>query len=442
MAKYAGNQEYLTPPRSFAEKLNIASEGVSKGLQFYAQYKTKDEANKVLNNPNATPIQKAIALANMGHEKLGSDVLKTSVNQSIVDGINQKLQEDLKRIRGGNQNAPNANNVPVPTTNQAPTTAQPGPEGSPTQRPFTVNGPQNAGRNATELGFNAPATTQNAPQVAPAPQMSPRDQALAEADAYDQAASAAAQTGNVALQRDYQEKANQRRKDVRVDQQAKAKEKVAIRNANKAFREKIVGGIKNSKKMDFQLDQMEQLNEEGIEVSPLGYTALNMAGVPLSAFFDAPNAEALNKLSMDTTTGAVRDYGNRLFASEFKVFLQRIPELWQSQEGRRRVIKTMRMYNNLEKTEQDAYLQLYDFQKSQGEKNPVVEQEDVVRLAEERENQLIDQLNTELASERQIRDLGEVGKNKTLVRFPDGQILPVPNNELKEALQWGEVITR
>ena len=196
-------------------------------------------AKATIADPNATPIQKAMALASIGQEKLGTEVYKKSANESLIGGIEEKLNQRLGRggapaSQGGT--TPIRSNEPV-TQNQnvAPTTAQPGAEGTPTQRPFTVNGPANASRNATaqimqgiDQNYNPyasqqqPQAIQGAQQGTPQQQpqqIDPQQQLLNEADAYDQAASEAAKIGNVALQKDYQDKANQRREDVRQKQQ-------------------------------------------------------------------------------------------------------------------------------------------------------------------------------------------------------------------------------
>lgn len=419
------------------------AQGFAQGLQNFTQgyIKRKDQeaAKLVLEDPKSTPVQKALAWEKMSEgsgPKVYDTILKEQAlkkqeenDASVMQDLfpNQAKQQDAGQRAGVGTITPSDN---VPQGKLSPVQlAQQQQQAFPGYQNFQQAPNQQQVPDEQVQQEQAPQEQENAPEQ---PKRNISNIPTVELQ------NLLGRTKNKDIQKVIQSELNNRN----VDKKADAKIDAARRSANKDFRNKVVGGVKNSKKMDFQLDEMEQLNEEGVEVSPLGYTALKMAGVPLSAFFEAPNAEAMQKLSMDTTTGAVRDYGNRLFASEFKVFLERIPELWQSQEGRRRVIKTMRLYNDLEKVEQDAYMDLYNYQKSQGIKSPIVDQEDVVQLSGQREDELISQLNTDLASERQIRDLGEVGKNKTLVKFPDGNIYPVPNGELKEALQWGEVVTR
>jgi hypothetical protein len=231
MPKYVGNSQYDRPKRDFSEKLSIAAEGVSKGLQAYGQMKKAEEAKKILADPSSTPIQKAMALASINQEKLSVESYKKSANESLIGGITQNIKRELNQIRGGGQPQKEASRdrswVPDMSGRTAPirdagpaNTAQPGAKGtgSPTQPGFSPGAPQAAARNATALNQEMPNPNMaGSPQEsASIPQMSPQEIALAEADAFDRAASQAALAHDLPLQRDFENKANQRRMDVRA----------------------------------------------------------------------------------------------------------------------------------------------------------------------------------------------------------------------------------
>lgn len=288
MPKYVGNQEYLTPKRSFADKLAIASEGVAKGIQTYGQMKQMQEAKAVLADPKSTPIQQAMALASMGHEKIGSDVYKKSADQSLIADVESRLNQRLGR------------NI-TPTTNEQVNTVQPGAEGtgSLTQPGFSPAGPQQAARNATALNqpqlrdppLRQPApmmqnTPQGIPQSAPVPQVTPLDQA----EAYDQAAQELA-AAKPTVARFYENKANQIRKDVRADKKLAMDERQFAVNQNKAFNEETDKIQKSLPLKSQALDLAESAVSSG-EVGPLSRNNL---------------AKIFNRPELKTASGAALD---------------------------------------------------------------------------------------------------------------------------------------
>lgn len=221
MPYYANLPRYQEPTPE--EKSDRLVQTVAGAVGGYQKHKAQEAAQATLANPNATPIQQAMALAALGQEKLGTELYNKSADQSIVGGVVDRIDKRLEELRRRRGNKPGATPGINPNADIAPTTAQPGAEGTPTQRPFTVNGPQNASRNATELNANQGNIPNPNPSMigGQAPQQQEVDP-LEVADIYDDAALELAKT-NPSLARTYENKANQIREDVRIENNAKNK---------------------------------------------------------------------------------------------------------------------------------------------------------------------------------------------------------------------------
>lgn len=215
MPTYANLPRYQEPtPEAKSDRI---LQNVAGAVGGYQKLKATEHAQAVIANPKATPIEKAMALASIGQEKLGTEVFKKAADQSALSGIEQRLNQNLGR---GQPNVPGAT---PPIRPNEPIATQPGATeaGTATQPGFTPNAPQAAARNATALQPNAqPPIMAGAPQAAPQPQVDPEQ----EAQAYEQAAMEAAKENRHDVATQYANKANQIRKDIRNDKQAKQKQ--------------------------------------------------------------------------------------------------------------------------------------------------------------------------------------------------------------------------
>ncbi len=423
MPKYVGNIAKATPDRDFGEKLSIASQGISQALQTYSQIKKAEEAQAVISNPNSSPIQKAMALSSIGQEKLGTEVFKKAANESVLSGIEQRLNQNLGRTPNIRPNEP----VQRTTTTavEAPSeVAQPG---------FSVSGPQRAAQNA--MAVNQPREPipieQQQIEGQPAPQQIPQQMQQQvnpelEAQAFEQAAQEAAMVGNSPVATQYANRANQIRKDVRaaqVEEKKDAREAVKMaqqeefeeRKENASYRQKILNGIPQTKKLKAQIGRIEKLSEKA-ELTPGAVKALNFFGIPIGAF-DTANAQELEKLSNDLTATITSEYGNRILATEFNTFLKRIPTLLNSTQGRERIIRNMKLYSDAAEAEQNAYQDIYKMQKQSGIKHPIVKQEDVLEISEPKLDKIFEQLNSEL-----MEDSGTKEKAKLLPPSAQGTV--------------------
>ncbi len=115
---------------------------------------------------------------------------------------------------------------------------------------------------------------------------------------------------------------------------------------NKDYINKITDGAQAADEMDMRLDQMLSLKDLP---TPLMATTLETLGLPTSLF--SADAETADKLSIDLTKNIQQFYGNRILQSEFQAFLRSIPSLKNTSEGRKRIIRNMKSFNDLKRLE-------------------------------------------------------------------------------------------
>jgi len=437
MPKYVGNQEYLTPKRSFADKLAIASEGVSRGLQAFGQMKQQEEARRVLSDPNATPIQKATALANLGQEKLGVEVFKKSADQSLIADVEQRLNARLGR-----------SNEAIPVTDAGPASVpQPGEGGTPSQRPYTVGGPSSAARNAVQMSgglgltanqYQAPpevpqGTPQNVPQAQP--QVTPED----EIDAYDEAAQQLANS-KPSVSKYYENKANQIRKDVRQDrkffreiERDAIKDEQDIRKESAPYIEGVLNAYKGSKNQEAILNQMDGLAKNRDLTTPLMNNLLGAIGMPLG-ILNNPDSEEFEKLSNNLTRDITKFYGARINQTEFVNFLKQIPTLNNSEEGRIRVI------SNLKKMLEPAGLEYRIMSEIMAENGgkPIPNMNfEVTKRMEPTLEKWASEINNDM--HRLANQSTPLASDEVVMVFPDGARKRVPKSEVGKWSQWGKL---
>jgi hypothetical protein len=441
MAKYVGNSQYDRPKRDFSEKLAIASEGVAKGIESYGKIKQAELAQKTLADPNSTSIQKAMALANLGQEKLGTEIFKKSADNETLSGIETRLRQNL----GVNPAEPTRDRSWRPEIAQQETTAQPGAEGtgSPSQPGFSVNGPQNAARNPTALNQQAPNVDMNAgvPQGAPMPQGQQQQvDPKREAAAYEQAAHEAARAGNHPVATQYANKAKEVKKDIRQDKKFEhdiiresIKDEQDIRKESAPYIEGVLNGYKGKKNTEAILNQMEELASSQKLTTPLMNSLLGAAGLPLGVL-NNPDSEEFEKLSNNLTRDITKFYGARINQTEFVNFLKQIPTLNNSEEGRLRVVRNLKkMLNPIEL----EYKIMSDMMAKNGGKPFPNMNFHVTQAMEPTLDKWANEINHDM---KEIKDVSTpLASNEVVMVFPDGSRKRVPKEEVGKWSQWGKL---
>jgi len=112
----------------------------------------------------------------------------------------------------------------------------------------------------------------------------------------------------------------------------------------KETRKDILNQAKASRENDMRLDRMEQLNESGKLVSGLYNDMLKTFGIDFAALKN-PESQEFEKLSTDMLRNAREIFGSRISNLEVSTFLKTIPTLSQTAEGRKRVIRNLKLLN-------------------------------------------------------------------------------------------------
>lgn len=153
----------------------------------------------------------------------------------------------------------------------------------------------------------------------------------------------------------------------------------------------IVKNAKAAKDNERRLNRMEQLNEKG----DLNFGAFSSVlkglgehfGIDVSSLMTADEQE-FDKLSADFIKNAKDVFGARITDADLRAFLKTVPTLSQSKEGRRRVIKSLRVGNAAAKAKKDAMDEII---KENNGKRP----RNLELLVEERVNPILDELAQE-----------------------------------------------
>lgn len=170
---------------------------------------------------------------------------------------------------------------------------------------------------------------------------------------------------------------------------AKAQEEV--NKETKPVYDQIQKEARVAKENDMRLDRMEQLINNGNLSSPT-WSALIKAighgifgfGIDLSAALTADSQE-FDKLATDFLKGAKDTFGGRVTNDEVKAFLKTFPSLTQSKEGKKRVIRDLRIFNKGKKARKEASDAIL---KENGGERPG----DYEQLVDDRTNDILDEL--------------------------------------------------
>lgn len=358
----------------------------------YGQYQAqqKEKANRaIVDNPNSTPLQRAMAISELGSPQVAQQHLKQAGLQEIAKSLAAKYPG----LPGGQQQVA-AQNIPgaTPPIQDARALQQQHQQALPMAQPEQI----------------APQQAQVAPQPSP-------EQDLAVADQFRKRAADYASAG-LKPQADV-DLAEANAIENRVNSQRKAQQQLEFqeRKENEGYRQHILSGIPQTKKLKAQLGRLEKLSAKA-ETTPAAVKALNFFGIPIGSF-DTPNAQELDKIANDLTATIQSDYGNRILATEFNTFLKRIPTLLNSEAGRKRILRNMNLYADAIGAEQKAYQDIYRMQKQSGIQHPIVRQEDVMELVEPQLDAIFDKLNSEL-----VEDSGTKEAARLLPQAPQGTI--------------------
>jgi len=121
---------------------------------------------------------------------------------------------------------------------------------------------------------------------------------------------------------------------------------------------KVLDQAKATKANEMRLDRMSELNKKGHMGSQLINSAVSTVGKGIGGkllgniglnldFLMTEDAQEFRKLSQDFLKNVKSIFGARVTQQEVQMYLQTIPNLYQSQGGRNRVINNLKQFNKI-----------------------------------------------------------------------------------------------
>jgi len=188
------------------------------------------------------------------------------------------------------------------------------------------------------------------------------------------------------------------------------------------YREKVLSEYEASKKTINQLERMEALDKQNKLTKPLMAKLSESMGIPLSVLSN-PASEEYQKLSQDLMSNITKTFGNRILQVEVENFLKTIPTLLNSQEGRQRIVKNMKMLLEPQKLAYEAYKDI----RKEGGRTPIDLHERVLERMEPKLDKLAEDFK---------KNAGEFA----IIISPDGAEVKVPRNKVDEAMKAGGIL--
>lgn len=162
------------------------------------------------------------------------------------------------------------------------------------------------------------------------------------------------------------DRAQQELKEITDREKLQAKEQIAERSEERATARKeeekldelqsnILKGHESAQVSKANLNRMEALIKSPNMITPLGAYLSDLFGVPVSLAAGA-DAEEFEKLAAQRGLQVGSAYGfGRILDKEFANFLKTIPRLTNTEEGKERIIRTLRYFDNLAEARYNQY---------------------------------------------------------------------------------------
>lgn len=118
----------------------------------------------------------------------------------------------------------------------------------------------------------------------------------------------------------------------------------AVFKETKETRKDITDAAKASRDNNARLSRMEKLISEGKLQNPFLYSTLKKVGLDISALQN-PESQEFEKLTNDFLKNAKSIFGSRVSNFEIEQFLKTVPSLAQSDDGKERIIRNLKLLN-------------------------------------------------------------------------------------------------
>lgn len=137
------------------------------------------------------------------------------------------------------------------------------------------------------------------------------------------------------------------------NQKLSAKEQEVISKETKPYYDEVSKKAKSAKENKIRLDKLEKLIDNNEISSPLFSRTVELTSdIPAMGTFlrylETPGDEEFKKLSNDFVKNAKDYFGSRLTDADLKVFMQTVPALTQTREGKKRVINNLNAFGEID----------------------------------------------------------------------------------------------
>jgi hypothetical protein len=148
------------------------------------------------------------------------------------------------------------------------------------------------------------------------------------------------------------------------------------------------------------------------------YKTLKNFNIDVPALMSADSQE-FNKLSKDFLKDAKAVFGNRLTDTDLRTFLETVPELSQSNEGKQRVINNMKAFNDASLAKKQAADEIIGSNNGNRPRN-------LDRLVDEKTSERLDAIAQEFKTGYGTKKSEELGVGSTVdsaAEIPEGAIV-------------------
>lgn len=178
-----------------------------------------------------------------------------------------------------------------------------------------------------------------------------------------------------------------------------------------------------------KLLQMQKIASDNELIGPSEAVFLEYMGIPLGAL-EHPHSELFNKLSLDLLKGLPDVYGNRILKVEVENFLQTIPSLINSPNGRRMIASNMLKLGEMKEI---FYNEMRHQQKQYIDENKPLPPDFEQRIFDQVRPQ-IDRVNSEFAK---MATVTSVPEGTIPVFTPYGDIKYIPSQDIDRVVKAG-----
>lgn len=192
----------------------------------------------------------------------------------------------------------------------------------------------------------------------------------------------------------------QEKRDLEAAEMHKAVRKEKAYSMTKQYRENILHMAESSKSNDMRLDRMNELNKKNELQHPLLYSALSKVGLNIPSLQNADTQE-FAKLTNDFLKDAKSIFGARVTNYEMAQFLRTIPSLEQTQEGRNRIIRNLKLAGKAAQIKAKA---MRDIIKQHNNIPPL----DIQERVEDRVGDQLDKISKLFSSGKKIADFSSM----------------------------------